>query len=190
MSRTPDITILLRRWEDEPEKAAQELLSAVYSELRRLGQVRMAAEAPGHTLQATALVHEAWLKMVDKDGRASFENRSHFCAAAAEAMRRILVDSARAKRRLKRGEGAEHVDIASVEIETPGARDDEMLEVHDALDALALHDLRKAQVVKLHYFIGLKFEEIAEVLNISLPTVNRDWAYARAWLHNTIKNRA
>src|SRR5688572_132345 len=103
MSRTPDITILLRRWEDEPEKAAKDLLNAVYSELRRLGQARMAGEAPGHTLQATALVHEAWLKMVDKDGRACFENRSHFFAAAGEAMRRILVDSARAKRRLKRG---------------------------------------------------------------------------------------
>jgi RNA polymerase sigma factor (TIGR02999 family) len=180
-----DITLLLQRAKSDPS-GCDELLEAVYGELRRIGGAKMARESPGHTLQATALVHEAWLRLVDEEGRANFDNRAHFFSAAAEAMRRILVDRARSKDRAKRGCGAEHVDVDDLEIAAPTPKSGELLAVHDALDALAAHDARKADVVKLHYFVGLSFEETAEVLGISVPTANRDWAFARAWLHQEI----
>ena len=180
-----DVTQILNAVDRGDAKAADELLPLVYAELRRLAAYRMAHEAPGHTLQPTALVHEAWLRLVG-DAAPKFENRAHFFAAAAEAMRRILVESARRKQREKRGGGAEHVDVAELEIAAPPGNAAESLAIHEVLDRLAAHDARKAEVVKLRYFVGFSFEETAEVLGISVPTAKRDWAYARAWLHQEI----
>jgi RNA polymerase sigma factor (TIGR02999 family) len=159
------------------------LLVLVYSELRRLAAAKMAREAPGQTLQPTALVHEAWMRL-GGDGQ-RWENRAHFFGAAAEAMRRILIDRARRKLAARHGGGGEHVDLDEVEIAAP-AKDDELLAVHEALDALATHDARKAELVKLRYFAGLSIDEAANVLGISIPTAKRDWAYARAWLFRKI----
>jgi len=155
-------------------KAAEELLTLVYSELRRLAAHKMAGEAPGHTLQATALVHEAWLRL-GADAQPGWQNRAHFFAAASEAMRRILVDRARRKHREKRGGGAEHLDVAELEIAAPVGNEEEALAVHEALDRLAALDARKAEVVKLRYFVGFSFEEAAEVLGISVPTGKREF---------------
>ena len=146
----------------------------------------MSREAPGQTLQPTALVHEAWLRL-GGDGQ-RWENRAHFFGAAAEAMRRILIERARRKLAQKYGAGAEHVDADDIEIAAP-SKDDELLAVHEALDALAAHDARKAELVKLRYFAGLTIEEAADVLSISAPTAKRDWTYARAWLFHEISQR-
>jgi RNA polymerase sigma factor (TIGR02999 family) len=177
-----DVTRILESIQHGDPIAADELLLLVYGELRKLAAQKMAREQPGHTLQATALVHEAWLRL----GDGNFANRAHFFAAAAEAMRRILVEWVRRKHREKRGGGAEHVDVAELEIATPLGNKEESLAVHEALDRLAAHDARKAELVKLRYFVGFSFEETAEVLGISVPTAKRDWAYARAWLHQEI----
>ena len=177
-----DITLLLDGMRGGDVEAGAKMLPLVYAELRQIARAKMAREQPGHTLQPTALVHEAWLRL----GDARFENRAHFFGAAAEAMRRILVERARWKRRGKRGGGVEHVDVDEIEIAAPVANDDELLAIHDALDRLAAHDPRKAELVKLRYFAGLSFEETAGVLGISVPTAHRDWAYARAWLHQEI----
>ena len=163
-------------------RAGDELMSAVYAELRRIAAAKMAREQPGHTLQATALVHEAWLRL----GEQSFENRAHFFSAAAEAMRRILVERARRKGSAKHGAGAAHCDLADLEIAAPLANGDELLAVHEALEEFTRHDARKAELVKLRYFAGLSFEEAADVLGVSVITAKRDWAYARAWLHHAI----
>ena len=176
------VTLLLEAIALGEAGAADALLPLVYRELQQLARAKMAREQPGHTLQPTALVHEAWLRL----GGQSFENRAHFFGAAAEAMRRILIERARRKLREKRGGGGEHVDVDEIEIAAPVANDEELLAVHEALDALTTHDARKAQLVKLRYFAGLSFEEIGEVLGISVPTAHRDWAYARAWLHQEI----
>jgi RNA polymerase sigma factor (TIGR02999 family) len=181
-----DITGLLGKLREGESGAADALLPLIYADFRRLAAAKMARQQPGHTLQATALVHEAWMRLVDSEGRARFENRAHFFGAAAEAMRRILVDHARRKNREKRGGGAGHCDVDEVEIAAPNGSRDELLAVHEALDRLAAHDARRAELVKLRYFVGLSFEEAAEVLGISVPTANRDWAYARAWLHAEI----
>ena len=158
-------------------------MAAVYAELRQIAAAKMAREQPGHTLQATALVHEAWLRL----GDGVFENRAHFFGTAAEAMRRILVDRARRKNSRKHGGGVEHRDIDEMEIAMPLGDDDEMLAVHEALNRLATYDPRKAELVKLRYFAGLSFEEAAEVLGISVRTAARDWDFARAWLHREIR---
>lgn len=180
-----DVTQILTAIEQGDPKAADQLLPLVYQELRKLAAQKMAREQPGHTLQATALVHEAWLRL-GADAQPGWQNRAHFFAAASEAMRRILVERARRKHREKRGGGAEHVDVADLEIAAPLGNEEESLAVHEALDRLAGHDARKAEVVKLRYFVGFSFEETAEVLGVSVPTVKRDWAYARAWLHQEI----
>ena len=177
-----DVTRLLLALHHGTSGAADELLALIYSELRRLAAAKMAREQPGHTLQPTALVHEAWLRL----GDGAFENRAHFFSAAAEAMRRILIERARRKHREKRGSGAEHLNVDDLEIAAPTTNDDEMLAIHEALDRLAAHDARKAEIVKLRYFAGLSFEETAGVLGISVPTAHRDWAYARAWLHHAM----
>lgn len=177
-----DVTRILNAIRMGEAPASDELMAAVYAELRRIAAAKMAREKPGQTLQATALVHEAWLRL----GEGVFENRAHFFAAAAEAMRRILVERARRKSSAKHGAGAEHCDIEEVEIAAPLGDDDEMLAVHDALDRLAAYDPRKAELVKLRYFVGLPFEEAAEVLGISVRTAARDWDFARAWLHREI----
>ena len=178
MSNTP----LVNATANGDFKDADTLLPLIYSELRRLAAAKMAREQPGQTLQATALVHEAWLRLGDGD----FANRAHFFAAASEAMRRILVERARRKHREKRGGGAEHVNVDEFEIAAPPGNEEESLAVDEALERLAGHDARKAEVVKLRYFVGFSFEETAEVLGISVPTAKRDWAYARAWLHQEI----
>jgi len=162
-----------------------QLMSTVYGELRKIASGKMARERPGQTLQATALVHEAWLRL----GNEVFENRAHFFAAAAEAMRRILVDRARRKNAVKHGANAEHCEIEEVEIAAPLGDDDELLAVNDALDRLAILDPRKAELVKLRYFTGFSFEEAADVLGISVRTAARDWDFARAWLHREISAR-
>jgi RNA polymerase sigma factor (TIGR02999 family) len=177
-----DVTRILESIQHGDPQGADKLLLLVYGELRKLAAQKMAREQPGHTLQATALVHEAWLRL----GDGVFANRAHFFGAASEAMRRILVERARRKQRDKRGAGAEHLDVDELEIATPLGNEEESLAVDEALDRLAAHDPRKAEVVKLRYFVGFSFEETAEALGISVPTAKRDWAYARAWLHQEI----
>jgi RNA polymerase sigma factor (TIGR02999 family) len=177
-----DLTLLLAAIQRGEPTAPSELLAQVYAELRQLARAKMAREQAGHTLQATALVHEAWLRLGDQ----SFQNRAHFFGAAAEAMRRILIERARRKLSAKHGAGAEHLNSDEIEIAAPASKDDELLAVHEALDALAAHDARKAELVKLRYFAGLTIEEAAEVLGISEPTAKRDWTYARAWLYRCI----
>ena len=141
----------------------------------------MAGQAPGHTLQPTALVHEAWLRLSGNEP-GQFAGRAHFFAAAAEAMRHILIDSARRKRAARHGGGLARVDLQAVEIAGP-ADDDELLAVHDALDKLAAEDPKKAELAKFRYFVGMTFEEAAEALGISVATAKRYWAYARAFLY-------
>ena len=176
------MTRILKAMRRGDSRTGDELMDAVYADLRRIAHAKMACEQPGHTLQATALVHEAWLRL----GEQTFENRAHFFAAAAEAMRRILVERARRKSSPKHGADAEHCDLAELQIAAPLANEDELLAVHEALVQLALHDARKAELVKLRYFVGLSFEEAADVLGVSVITAKRDWAYARAWLHHAI----
>ena len=176
-----DVTRILQAMRPGNQRECGELMPAIYAQLRRIAAVKMAAERAGHTLQPTALVHEAWLRLVD----AGFENRGHFFGAAAEAMRRILVDRARRKMCAKHGGGQDHLDLDGLEIAAP-EDSDELLAVHDALDRLAAHDARKAELVKLRYFAGLSFEECAALLGVSVPTAKRDWTFARAWLHQAI----
>lgn len=165
--------------------AAEALLPLVYEELRKLATVRMANEAPNQTLQPTALVHEAWLRLVGGSSPA-FANRAHFFAAAAEAIRRILIDKARRKRALRHGAGQPHVELDQVEIAAP-ADDEEILQVHEALDKLALHNSAEAELVKLRYFVGMTLDECAQAMNISARTADNYWAHAKAWLFNEIK---
>ena len=161
--------------------SASDLPPLVYQELRRLAAHKLAQEPPGHTLQPTALVHEAWLRLVTPEQQARFENRAHFFGAAAEVMRRILVDRAREKKALKRGGGLERVDFDAVELPSP-MPDDELLALDEALDRLGTVDTRAAEMVKLCFFVGLTQEEAARELGVSLSTAERIWAFARAWL--------
>ena len=169
-------------------KAAAELLPLVYSELRRVAAFKMAGSTPGDTLQPTALVHEAWLRLAGREGEPLFHNRSHFFAAAAEAMRHILIDHARRKQAIRHGGGQARVDFADVEIAAP-ARNEELLAVNEALERLALVEPEKAELVKLRYFVGMSLGEAATALDVSEPTAKRWWAYARAWLFNEIRSR-
>lgn len=162
-------------------QASAALLPLVYHELRRLAAQRMARERPGHTLDATALVHEAYLRLVDSKDQPGWDSRAHFFAAAAEAMRRILVENARRKRRLKHGAAMERQECDEQQIAAPQI-DLDLLDLDAALDKLQQQDPRKAALVKLRYFAGLSQEEAAQALRISVSTADRDWAYARAWL--------
>jgi RNA polymerase sigma factor (TIGR02999 family) len=182
-----EFTLLLRRAEAGEAAAAERIFPLVYGELRRLAAAKMSREAASHTLQPTALVHEAWLRL-GGDAQPCWSNRAHFFGAAAEAMRRILVESVRRKRATRHGAGQEHVDVddPALAIAAPDA-DARVLAVHEALDALAVHDARKAELVKLHYFGGLTLAEAGAVLGVSEPTAKRDWAYARAWLFREIR---
>ena len=180
-----DLTQVLDAAQRGDPKAAAELLPLVYTELRKLAAAKMAREAPGQTLQPTALVHEAWLR-VSGPNQQEFQNRAHFFAAAAEAMRRILIDNARRKRAQRHGGDQERVELPDDGFAAPTG-DDQLLAVHEALDKLAAQDARKAELVKLRYFVGMSVEEAAAVLNISAPTAKRDWAYAKAWLFNEIQ---
>ena len=175
------VTHILKRVEQGDPKAAEELLPLVYSELRRLATHLMNGESPGHTLQPTALVHEAWLRL-GADAQPPWQNRAHFFGASAEAMRRILVEHARRRLRAKRGGGVEPLDVNEVEIASPIADDDVLLRLSDALEKYATVDSRKAELVKLRYFVGMTHEEAAATLGIAAPTAKQWWAYARAWL--------
>ena len=165
--------------------AAEELLPLVYHELRKLAAHRLASEAPGQTLQPTALVHEAWMR-VQALGKEDWQNRKQFFNAAAEAMRRILVDNARRKQAQRRGGGQARTEFPEEGIAAP-VDDDRLLAVHDALDKLAAQEPQKAQLVKLRYFVGLSVEEAAEVLGVSPPTAKRHWAYSKAWLYREMQ---
>jgi len=169
-------------------KAAEELLPLVYDELRRLAAAKMATQPPGQTLQATALVHEAWLKVAGNEER-HWNNRRHFYFTAAEAMRQILIDRARRKRRVRHGAGLQRVDVEPPEIAAPVPPDDEMLQALDeAIDELDRNDPLKARIVKLKFFIGLTDKEVAEQVELSDRQVKRHWAYARAWLFARVDN--
>ncbi|HVZ63295.1 MAG TPA: ECF-type sigma factor [Lacunisphaera sp.] len=163
------------------------MLALVYEELRRLAAAKLAREAPGQTLQPTALVHEAWLRL-GGDAQPQWANRAHFFAAAAEGMRRILIENARRKGAARRGGDVARVSADATGFDLPAPDDDaELLLLNEAIDALAAHDARKAELVKHRYFAGLTLEEAAEVLGISARTAKRDWNYARAWLFNEVK---
>ncbi len=161
-------------------KAAEKLLPLVYEELRRLAAAKMANEAPGQTLQPTALVHEAWLRLVGS-GQTYWNGRGHFFGAAAEAMRRILIERARKRRRQRHGHGLVRLDLSEVDVAIT-TDDDLLLRINDALDKLAAEAPDKAQLVKLRFFAGLSIAEAAEALGIAPATANRHWAFARAWL--------
>jgi RNA polymerase sigma factor (TIGR02999 family) len=178
-----EVTRILEAIQQGNPKATEELLPLVYDELRKLAAHRMAGERPGHTLQPTALVHEAYLRLVGADQSRQWQwaGRTHFFAAAAEAMRRILVESARRKKRLKHGGKMERVDIDEVELALP-MPEDELLALDEALDRLATVDTRAAEVVKLCFFVGLTQDQAAQELGISLATAERRWSFARAWL--------
>jgi RNA polymerase sigma factor (TIGR02999 family) len=178
-----DITQLLQAIDKDDPQAAGQLLPLVYDELRKLAAARIAREPPGQTLQATALVHEAYLRLVGKQPDRRWDHRGHFFAAAAEAMRRILVGQARRKQSPKHGGGVGHEVADSEGLPHPGSRDPlEVLAVHEALDSLAAQSPRKAELVKLRYFLGCTMAETAQVLGIAQATAEEDWTYAKAWL--------
>ena len=180
-----EITVLLQQIERGDPQAADRLLPLVYDHLRHLAAIRLAREAPGQTLQPTALVHEAWLRL-GGDRQPDWKSRAQFFAAAAEAMRRILIDRARRRLAQRRGGRQERVDVDDVQL-AAGADDERVLAVNDALERFAVHQPDKAALVKLRYFAGLTIEEAARSLEISLPTANRWWAYSRAWLIQEMK---
>ncbi|MES1167177.1 MAG: ECF-type sigma factor [Pseudomonadota bacterium] len=175
-----EITVILKRIDQGDAQAADQLLPLVYDELRKLAAAKMARESAGQTLQATALVHEAWLRL-GADQQPDWQNRAHFFAAAAEAMRRILIDRARSRHAQRHGGGMARVNADDLELaEAPD--DERILAINDALEKFALAEPQKAELVKLRYFAGLTLEEVAQTLDISAPTASRWWAYARAWL--------
>lgn len=177
-----DITRILQSVDSGDSKAAAELLPLVYEELRRLAISKMAHESPNQTLQPTALVHEAWLRLTGNE-EVKWQGRAHFFGAAAEAMRRILIDNARRKHALRHGGGQERLDVNEIEIAAP-AKEQELLAMDEALERFVAVDKRKAELVKLRYFAGLTIDETARILEISPPTAKRWWNYARAWLYN------
>jgi RNA polymerase sigma factor (TIGR02999 family) len=177
-----DVTRILSDLAHGDAHAAGQLLPLVYEELRKLAAARLAAEAPGNTLNATALVHEAYLRLVEPANAACWDSRGHFFAAAAEAMRRLLVEHARRKKRLKHGAGRQRVSLEEAEALLPEPSED-LVALDEALTRLTAHDPIKAEVVKLRFFAGLTMPEIAQALDLSLATVERYWTYARTWLY-------
>jgi len=182
----PDVTRILSAIEQGDPQASEQLLPLVYEELRRLAVQKMAQEAPGQTLQATALVHEAYLRLVDKEKVPTWNSRGHFFAAAAEAMRRILVENARRKGRSKRGGNSKRLALDLDELATHP--DEGMLLLDEALTRLAERDKQPAELVKLHCFAGLTIEQAAQILGISERTAYRDWAFAQAWLFRDLRD--
>ena len=178
------VTDLLARWSDGDDTALAELTPLVYEELRRLAHRQMGAERSDHTLQTTALVNEAYLRLADQT-HPRWQNRAHFFAVAARAMREILVSYARSQRAQKRGGGALKIDLDEAALVSP-EESKEIVDLHEALERLAALDSRKAQVVELKYFGGLNYDEMAEVLKISRVTVRRDWEFARVWLYTEL----
>ncbi len=178
------VTRLLEAWRNGDQQAAGELMPLVYDELKRIAQRYMSRERAGHTLQATALVNEAYLRVV-KQQEGGWKDRLHFLAVASQMMRRLLVDHARLRGKVKRGAGWDRITLAGLEVAAPEQAVD-VLELHDALDRLAEIDPRKAQLVELRYFGGLTVEEIAKALEIAPITVKREWAKAKAWLYGEL----
>jgi|KBSSwiStaDraftv2_1062776.scaffolds.fasta_scaffold201270_2 RNA polymerase sigma factor (TIGR02999 family) len=183
-----DVTQLLADWSHGDRAALEKVTPLVYEELRRLAHRYMQGQRPDHTLQTTALVNEAYVRFADQT-RPNFTNRSHFLAVAAKAMRQILVNHAKSAQRQKRGAGFAKVELDEAALISP-EEPKVILDLHDALERLAALDWRKAQVVELSYFGGLKHDEIAEVLKVSIVTIRRDWVFARAWLYNELRNAA
>jgi RNA polymerase sigma factor (TIGR02999 family) len=183
MSDMSEVTQLLSQIDSGDPTAHEQLLTVVYDELRRLAAAKLAQEKPGHTLQTTALVHEAYLRLMPTDAgnQPHWQNRAHFFSAAAEAMRRILVDSARRKRALKRGGGQQRVEVDPAD-STVGPADIDLLALDEALRRFAAIEPQKAELVKLRFFAGLTMQEVAESLGISLATAERHWTFARTWL--------
>jgi RNA polymerase sigma factor (TIGR02999 family) len=182
--KVSDATVMLAAVERGDPKAAEELLVLVYDELRRIAAFKMAHESPGQTLQPTALVHEAWLRLVGNE-RPTFNNRAHFFHTASEAMRRILIDRARRRRTERHGGGYVRVEFDGFDPAAPDA-DDQLLAVHEAVDKLALEHPVQAQLVKLKYFAGMTNEEASEVMGVSVATVKNYWTFSRAWLLDEI----
>ena len=180
-----EVTRLLDSLESGDAKAADELLPLVYEELRKLAAAKMAHEPANQTLQPTALVHEAWLRLTGKEN-GQWNGRAHFFGAAAEAMRRILVENARRKRATRHGGNHQRLNVEDIEIAAP-EKEAELLAIHEALEKLAARDRQKAELVKLRYFVGLTIEESATILGVSVPTANRWWTYTRAWLYEQIQ---
>lgn len=176
-----DVTQILSRIERGDSSAAAELLPLVYEELRKLAAVKMARENPGHTLQATALVHEAYLRLVDVDRPQQWSGRGHFFAAAGEAMRRILVEAARRRQTLKAGGQRERVDFSDI-VEPPAGNSLDLVALDEALQKLEQQSPRRAELVKLRYFAGLTIEQAAEALGVAQSTASADWVYAKSWL--------
>ena len=187
-SRLSDVTHILEAIQQGDPKAADELLPLVYGELRKLAASKMAKEPPNQTLQPTALVHEAWLRLVGKDNP-KFDGRAHFFGAAAEAMRRILIDKARRKHAVRHGGGHQRVDMEEAGLAVPDENPDRVLAVNDALDKFAANNKVEAELVKLRYFVGMTNDEAAEALGISTRTADNYWAHARAWLFHEIKSQ-
>jgi len=185
-STMSEATILLNAVEQGDPQAADKLLELVYEELRRLAASKMARESPGQTLQPTELVHEAWLRLVGTQNP-KFENRNHFFSAAAEAMRRVLIDRARRKLTQRHGGGVERVDLDGQDLASPEV-DEQLLAVHEVLDKFAEDHPVQAEVVKLRYFVGMTNEETAQVLGISVSSVNNYWMFSRTWILHEIKN--
>jgi RNA polymerase sigma factor (TIGR02999 family) len=185
LKRVSDVTRILEAAQRGDPTAADQLLPLVYDELRRLAAHKMANEAAGQTLQPTALVHEAWLRLVGNENQ-KWDGRGHFFAAAAEAMRRILIDRARRKRAVRHGGDQQHVDIQEVDVASP-SDEDQLIAVSDALDKLATQQKVEAELVKLRYFVGMTNDEVADVLGISPRTAKYYWTHARAWLFQEIR---
>jgi RNA polymerase sigma factor (TIGR02999 family) len=183
-----EVTRILSAIQQGDLDAADKLLPLVYDELRKLAAQKLAQEKPGQTLQATALVHDAYLRLVDGEQVAHWEGRGHFFAAAAEAMRRILIDQARRKRRPKHGGDRKRIDLNEALSVEGLADDDDLLALDEALARLTLEEPSKAELVKLHFFAGLTLEDAGRILNISPRTAKRHWAYARAWLYDAIRD--
>jgi RNA polymerase sigma factor (TIGR02999 family) len=179
------VTRILQSINEGDKQASEELIPLVYEELRKLAAWRLKQEAEGHTLQATALVHDAYMKL--SVGEQQWDGRKHFFCAAAEAMRRILIDRARHRKAIKHGGGWQRTEYAEDRIDVPCAQEEEALAINDILDRFAQIEPRKAEVVKLRYFVGMTIEETAEALGISTPTAKRDWMFARAWLLRELK---
>ena len=188
-SPSGEVTRLLLAWQDGRDQAFDDLLPLVYDELRRIARSAMRGEREGHTLQTTALVHEAYLRLVGSD--VTWSGSGHFMRVASRAMRRILVDHARRRSRQKRGEGETPVSLDTLEEILPGgAQPDDVLELDEALERLSALEERKAQAVELHYFGGLSYEEVAEALEVSPATVHRDLRMARAWLYKELQEES
>jgi len=181
-----DVTRILSQIEHGDSKAAEQLLPLVYDELRKLAAAKLACENPGQTLQATALVHEAYVRLIGGDDSQQWNNRGHFFGAAAEAMRRILVESARRKKRLRHGGVQKRVDLDS-KLQISHEADESLLALDEALERLAAEEPEASTVIKLRYFAGLTIEQTAQAMQVSVRTANRHWVYARAWLYKQLQ---